>query len=258
MGPPAAPSDKQAAEDACGTMQAALETLQGRPDASAPVPSRQQLEAGVQHLRMEVAKVGLLYGSPAAQPSAAERDALLKGVQNSAAGVCMLLLAAAGRSGPTLRGALQRAARRLVEACVGLVRGALVDAVRGEALLGLVGRCMEQCDAVTKAPLDNKTAIGREITKVGWASRLAWHQAASPRCRANPQPLSLAAAKPESVPPCLIAGAEDAGGRFARAAGDCPRAQRSSAPGGQWSLSGRGHRRACCSACRSGPRQRAA
>ena len=147
-------------------MQSLLETLQGRPDPSAPPPSRQLLVATSQCLRTEAAKVGLMFNAPE-PPSAADSEALLRSLQNAAGGVCMVLMGAAGRGGPTLRQSVHSAAQRLVSACQELVRGAVLEHARGEALMHLVGRCLEQCDAVAKAPLDNKTAIGRALTQVG-------------------------------------------------------------------------------------------
>lgn len=61
---------------------------------------------------------------------------------------------------------LQAAAERLVASCQELVEAAVGQGVKGEPLLQLVGRCMAQCEAVAKTPLDNRTALGRAITKV--------------------------------------------------------------------------------------------
>ena len=78
---------RQQAEGICSTLQSALAALKDSSDASCPVPSRQQVAAAVQLVRMEVAKMGLLYsqgaaGSAAAGgPSDAEAASLLKGFQ---------------------------------------------------------------------------------------------------------------------------------------------------------------------------------
>lgn len=120
----AAPSAalRQQAEDACATMQAALAALRDSRDASCPAPSRPQLQAASQALRMEVAKVGLLYNQ-AGSPSDAEAGPLLEGFQGAVCTLCMLYtgLAAAG-GGPTLRASLHSTATSVVEACVALVR----------------------------------------------------------------------------------------------------------------------------------------
>lgn len=178
-----ASSAKQAAEDACDTMQACLDTLRDRPDASVPAASKQRLAAAVGLLRTEVAKVGLLYGGGpgSARPSATEQQALLSGLQNGVGGVCMVLMGAAARGGPTLRAALGAAAGKLVAACTELVRGAVGGtAANSEAVMQLAGRCLEQCSTVEKAPLDNRTAVGRAIMQVG--ARVVWKGAWLPFC----------------------------------------------------------------------------
>lgn len=52
------PATRQLAGEACATMQAALAALKDSTDASCPLPTRQQVAAAVQCVRMEVAKVG--------------------------------------------------------------------------------------------------------------------------------------------------------------------------------------------------------
>ena len=124
-GSTAAPSAavRQQAEDACTTMQAALAALKDSQDASCPAPRRPQLQAASQALRMEVAKVGLLYNQ-AGSPSDAEAGPLIDGFQAAVCTLCMLYtgLAAAPGGGPTLRASLHATATSVVEACVALVR----------------------------------------------------------------------------------------------------------------------------------------
>jgi hypothetical protein len=124
---------QQQAEDACATMQAALAALKDGSDASCPQPSRQQVQAAVQLLRMEVAKMGLVYrgtggSTGSGAPSEAELTALLSGFQQAACTLCMLYsgIAAAGGEGggggPTLRQSLHQTATSVLEACMALIR----------------------------------------------------------------------------------------------------------------------------------------
>jgi hypothetical protein len=125
---------QQQADDVCGTMQAALAALKGGSDASCPQPSRQQVQAAVQLLRMEVAKMGLVYrgtggSTGSGTPSEAELTALLSGFQQAACTLCMLYsgIAAAGGEGgggggPTLRQSVHQTATSVLEACMALIR----------------------------------------------------------------------------------------------------------------------------------------
>lgn len=126
---------RQQAEDACTTMQAALAALKDSRDASCPAPSRAQLQAASQALRMEAAKVGLLYNQ-GGSPSDAEAGPLIDGFQAAVCTLCMLYtgLAAAPGGGPTLRASLHSTATSVVEACVALIRCG--GRVGGEGLNG--------------------------------------------------------------------------------------------------------------------------
>ena len=150
---------RQRAEDACATMQAAVAALRDSRNTSCPVPSRQQVQAAVHLLRMEVAKLGLVYneaGSGTASgtasgtggPTDTEATSLLKGFEGAACTLYMLYtgLAATG-GGPTLRQSLSQTATSVVEACVALIRwGAMrAQAWRGASHgsgLPLVGCCL--------------------------------------------------------------------------------------------------------------------
>eukprot|EP00887_Chlorella_sp_A99_P006716 scaffold3.g6716.t1 len=150
--------------DAVETMQAALKALRESNDRSAPQPSRQQLQAVVALLKTEAAKTGLYFHERSSPPSPAEVEPLLCAFQNAVALVCMLYTGLTASAGPSLRAAALAAATQLVEACAGLVRGAAVEAVPEQQLLLLSGLALEVCDAAGRAPLDNRTAIGRALT----------------------------------------------------------------------------------------------
>ncbi len=159
------------AKDACATMHAALAALKESHDLSVPTPTRQQLAGAVQRLKMEAAKLGLLFNQDAA-PTQAEASALLAGMQAAVSGLCVAYLGVLTSAGPSLRTAVHAAATAAVEAAVALVGGALVNGARGEQLMMLAGFAMEMCDAAAKAPLSNKAAIGRAATQVsvvGWS-----------------------------------------------------------------------------------------
>ncbi|KAL4859049.1 hypothetical protein ACK3TF_000833 [Chlorella vulgaris] len=154
------------AEEACITMQAAVAALKDSCDASCPAPSRQQVQAAVQQLRMEVAKTGLMFNQKT-PPTDGEATALLRGFEQTVSMLCMLytgLVAAGG--GPTLRASLHTTATAVVEACASLIRGAVIGEARDAQLMLLSGFSLEMLEAAGKAPLDNRTAIGRAITLV--------------------------------------------------------------------------------------------
>ncbi|EFN53154.1 hypothetical protein CHLNCDRAFT_136928 [Chlorella variabilis] len=160
---------QQAAEDACTTMQAALASLKDACDASCPAPSRQQVQSATHLLRMEVAKLGLVYNQQqqGSSPTVEEATALLGGFQQAVCTLCMLYTSiAAAAGGPTLRQSLHQTATSVVEACAALIRGAVVGGLRGPQLMVLSGFCLEMLEAAGKAPLNNRTAIGRAITRV--------------------------------------------------------------------------------------------
>lgn len=155
------------AEDACTTMLAALDAMKDSRDASCPPPSRQQLQAATGQLKVEVAKVGLLYnqGTP---PGDTEAASLLDGFQQAACTLCMAYAGlAAGGGGPTLRASLHSTATSVVQACVALVRGAVGGGARDAQLMMLSGFALEMLEAAGRAPLDNRAAIGRAVTQVG-------------------------------------------------------------------------------------------
>ena len=114
---------------------------------------------------MEASKVGLLYNQ-AAPPTLAEAATLLAGTANVVGGLCLLLGGAKAGAGPTLAAALSAAAGGVVGSVCALVRGAAQQGARGPALMQLAGACLEQADALPRVPLDNKTAIGRALTRV--------------------------------------------------------------------------------------------
>lgn len=116
---------QQAAEDACTTMQAALASLKDACDASCPAPSRQQVQSATHLLRMEVAKLGLVYNQQqqGSSPTVEEATALLGGFQQAVCTLCMLYTSiAAAAGGPTLRQSLHQTATSVVEACAALIR----------------------------------------------------------------------------------------------------------------------------------------
>lgn len=163
----ASPATRQAAEDACVTMQAALAALKDSRDASCPAPSRAQLQAAAGQLKVEVSKVGLLFNQ-ASLPGDAEAAALLQDFQGAAATLCMAYTGLAAAGGPTLRASLGATATGVVEACAALVRGAVGGAARDAQLMMLSGFALEMLEAAGRAPLDDRAAIGRAITQARW------------------------------------------------------------------------------------------
>ncbi|MCO5613034.1 hypothetical protein L7F22_067308 [Adiantum nelumboides] len=72
-------------------------------------------------------------------------------------------------AGPTLLSCIDHVSRQVVNSSLSLLRGAvagLSTSVQGTDLLVLVGCVWEACEAVKKAPVSNRIAIGRSLTQV--------------------------------------------------------------------------------------------
>lgn len=106
-------------------------------------------------------------------PTAVVAASLIAGLRDTCTALCMLLAAAAAGGGPTLYACLVSTASLVVEAVTALIRGAAAAATAttaaaesAEQLPPIAGLVMERCDAAAKAPMDDKTAIGRAIASV--------------------------------------------------------------------------------------------
>lgn len=112
----------------------------------------------------EIAKL-VFFINNTASPSPEEVAPLLGALQNCVSLHCMLLTGLTARAGPSLRKAALAAAESLTEACTALARGAGTR-LGEQQLMMLAGFALEKCDAAARAPLDNRSAIGRAITLV--------------------------------------------------------------------------------------------
>jgi Grap2 and cyclin-D-interacting len=155
-------------EDVCSTLQTAVEIIRSAADASAPSPSRDRVAAVAQGIKSEAAKVGYMF-SQKNQPDKVGGEALIAGLRDTATTLCMLFAAAASGGGPTLRKSLENTMHALVESTIALIRAsAAASTVENSAqvLPKFAGLVMERCDLAEKAPLDDRTAIGRALTSV--------------------------------------------------------------------------------------------
>lgn len=151
--------------EVCATLTTALEVVRAAGDTSAPSPTRERLSAVAEALKSESAKVGFMFSQKEA-PGRVAGEALLAALRDAAATLCMLLAAAAAGGGPTLRKTLDATASATVGPVIDLVKAAGAGPSRAAGLPQLAGLVMERCDAAGKAPLDDRTAIGRALTSV--------------------------------------------------------------------------------------------
>jgi hypothetical protein len=156
---------------AVATMQAALAAMQESRDLSAPCPSRQLLHAATEGVKAETSKLGLMLSSSTSTPAPPvdQVAAMLQGLQRAVTALCSLCAAAHAAGGPTLRSALggeRGVITSLIHACVSLVQAAVVEGQRGEGVVQLTGLCLQRAVEAAKAPLDNKSAIGRALMVV--------------------------------------------------------------------------------------------
>lgn len=154
-------------DDVCSTLETALSIVRSASDTSAPAPSRDRVAAVAEGLKSESAKVGYMF-SQKDLPGKIAAESLLAGLRDTAATLCMLFAAAASGRGPTLGKSLDVAASSVIEPVIALVKAAGTAGGPSSAptLHKLAGLCMERCDTAAKAPLDDRTAIGRALTLV--------------------------------------------------------------------------------------------
>ena len=98
--------------------------------------------------------------------------------------ICLRLQAG---SGPSLAAELHKLAEQIVSAATAFIEGAFLGQRSHDDVNRLAGMVFERCNAAKKAPLDNKTAIGRGLVQVR-PSRLNSHRG-SLHVRTLPQPV---------------------------------------------------------------------
>ena len=152
-------------EDVCSTLEIGLEIVRSAADTSVPAPTRDRVAAVAEGLKSESAKVGFMF-SQKDPPGKIAGESLLAGLRDTAATLCMLFAAAASGRGPTLRKTLDFIASSVIEPVIALVKAAGAGPSAAASLPKLAGLCMERCDIAAKAPLDDRTAIGRALTTV--------------------------------------------------------------------------------------------
>ena len=154
-------------QEACTGMERALRALCNTRDTSRPRPERAAVAAACQLAKLEASKLALLYSEPGVGGvPEAHGLPLVGGLQSAVCALCSLLEGAAARGGPTLRRVLEAAASAVVAAASALARGAISGAGgRPGAVVHLAGVALASIDDAARVPLDNRTAVGREVTK---------------------------------------------------------------------------------------------
>ena len=159
--------DPQFIEDVCSTLQAAFTVITSTStgDTSAAAPSRERVTAVADGLKSEAAKVGFLF-SQTEKPSRVAGELLLAGLRDTTATLCLLFAAATAGRGPTLRKSLEKIAGDVVSPVIALIKAAVKASGDATTLPPLAGLVMERCAVAGRAPLDDRTAIGRAMTSV--------------------------------------------------------------------------------------------
>ncbi|KAL4541428.1 hypothetical protein Ndes2526B_g05956 [Nannochloris sp. 'desiccata'] len=158
-------------DDVCSTLQTGVEIVRSASDASAPPPSRDTVAAVAEGVKSEAAKVGYMF-SQKNLPESVAGESLIAGLRDTATTLCMLFAAAASGGGPTLRKSLEDTINKVIEPIIELIKAVaaahLVDPqpAAAAAVPQRAGLVMERCDIAAKAPLDDRTAIGRALTSV--------------------------------------------------------------------------------------------
>lgn len=158
--------DTDFAADVCSTLQTALEVVQSSRDTSAVAPPRELVAATAEGLKQEAAKVGLMYSDTRNAPSGNAAQALLGDLRDNTTALCMLYAAAAASGSTSLRKSLEATAAAVVGAVCDLVQAAAGKEGPSELVVRCAGMCIERCTAAAKAPLDDRTAIGRALASV--------------------------------------------------------------------------------------------
>ena len=154
-------------EDVCSTLQTGLEIIRSASDTSVPSPTRDRVAAVAEGVKSEAAKLGYMF-SQKNLPDKIAGESLVAGLRDTATTLCMLFAASASGGGPTLRKSLENTSKAVIEPTIALIKAvAVVESSHAAgALPQLAGLVMERCDLAGKAPLDDRTAIGRALTSV--------------------------------------------------------------------------------------------
>ncbi len=152
-------------KDVCATLQTGVEIVRAASDTSSPSPTRDRIAAVAEGIKSEAAKVGYMF-SRETKPDKVAGESLIAGLRDTTTTLCMLFAALASGGGPTLRKSLENIIQKVVEAAIALVQAAAASEVQTAALPQVAGMVMERSDLAAKAPLDDRTAIGRALTTV--------------------------------------------------------------------------------------------
>lgn len=152
-----------ALSDAISTLEAALQACLASPQSGGldAEDGRRNVQPALQAVSAGATKVGVSFkGAP---PNLAETKSLLEDFLRSSLALCTCL-ACLGVGGNTfLLAALRHTAHEVVGGCIHLLKA--VRDGEEQAINRRCGAVMEACKAAAKAPIDVKTAVGRELTR---------------------------------------------------------------------------------------------
>lgn len=150
-----------AIESACQALNAAASAFDEHLHNQVAPQDKTLLKAAAQTLRAEAGKVGVLC---TVTTDANQLDPLLASFQQTAATFCECCHRFTAGAGPTLRDVLKQKVALVVASCLALVK-ALGEPDEGN-IRHLVGVVWNSCDDAQSSPVDNKTAIFRQLVEV--------------------------------------------------------------------------------------------
>lgn len=130
--------------------------------------SKQQLQSAVELYKMEIAKMGFLLCQDE-EPDAESFQNLLECVKSATFSLCCLFSSLALEAGVSLRSSLVIISKSIIDNTIAFVMataGKQSPSTLKSAIPRLAGICFQSADAAMTMPLDNKTAIGRPLTRI--------------------------------------------------------------------------------------------
>lgn len=151
----------------CNDLRLYLELLDSPSEDRSKDVSKEELQSVVDIYKLEVAKLGFLLCQDE-EPDAESFQKLLQTVQSSTFAICCVASNLALKAGPVLRSSLLTITKSIIDSTI-----ALAAATAGKepsslksTIPRLAAMCFQSADAAAGMPLDNKTAIGRPLTRI--------------------------------------------------------------------------------------------
>jgi len=139
-------------------------------DLAAPSDLRQLLSEAAERIHMQATSVGMLWGDENRQPKEDEADSILGKYEQAILHYCALCHGVLAGAGTTLAHAVMDNGSAVVESSITLLQS-LMDPSKQKQLASLAGMVWQACDRAKKAPVDNKTAMSRALTRTAKAAK---------------------------------------------------------------------------------------